>query len=77
MQSPCGLWFTQDTRNGGLPQVLTYNGTGGNFGETFVAFEQCSYNPSSDFNDALLVLQSVIPTPTTKTTWGSLKTLYR
>ncbi len=31
----------------------------------------------SDFDDAVLLLQSIAPTPAKGTSWGKLKSLYR
>jgi hypothetical protein len=75
---PNGTFFQQDGKNpGSLPQVLAFAGTGANYGETFLCFELDHYNPGVDFNDALIVVQSVVPTPTKQSTWGKIKTLYR
>jgi hypothetical protein len=43
-----------------------------------MCFEDQPYDPaSSDFDDAVLLLQSVAPTPTRSTSWGELKARYR
>ncbi len=77
IQSAGGLWFAQDSRNGGAPQILTYAGTGVNTGDWWECFEAMPYGPNASFIGAVLVLQSVIPTPTAGTTWGSVKQRYR
>jgi hypothetical protein len=77
LQGPGGTFFSQDVRNGGAPQVLTYAGTGQNAGEWWQCFEDLPYNAGADFEDAVLLLQSVVPTPASTTTWGRLKGLYR
>jgi len=75
----CGTFYSQDVRNpGNHAQVLTYLGTGTNFGDWFECFESCPYSPTaSTFTSDILVLQSVAPTPTKAHTWGALKSSYR
>ena len=80
--SPVGsAWYSQDYRNpGSTPHMLTYAGTGVNIGTWWECFEDVVYNPStSDFDDAVLLLQSVapIPVPTNGKSWGSIKADYR
>jgi hypothetical protein len=81
LQGPGGLFYSEDYRNAsGNPQVLTYGGTGVNFGDWWECFEDLPFAAGSgltDFEDAVLLLQSVIPTPSHGTTWGQLKKLYR
>jgi hypothetical protein len=79
LQGPGGLFYTQDARNGGGdPQAVTYAGTGNNSGQWWLAFEDTPYAGSDhDFNDAVLFLESVNPTPVSKTTWGALKVRFR
>ncbi len=71
--------YSQDARNGGLPQVLTYAGTGINYGEFFECFEVTPFDPNQfgEFTSSICVLQSVAPTPTRGKTWGGLKATYR
>jgi len=77
LQGPGGTFYSQDSRNGGAPQVLTYAGIS-NYGDWFECFEVAPYNPgSSTFTGCVLDLQSVIPTPTSQQSWGRLKSLYR
>ena len=79
LAGPGGTFYSQDARNaGGNPQVLTYLGTGRNFGDWWECFEDLPFAGSDhDFDDAILLLQSVAPTPTHGTSWGRLKSLYR
>ena len=70
-------YYTQDGRNGG-PQALTFAGTGANYGDWWLCFQDAIYiAPVSTFTGAVLELQSVIPTPVLGTTWGQLKATYR
>jgi hypothetical protein len=73
------LFFSQDGRNpGGKPQMLTYAGTGNNWGTWWECFEDFPYNSQfSNFAGAVLSLESVLPVPADMTTWGRLKSLYR
>ncbi|MFI5371582.1 MAG: hypothetical protein ACHQ52_08495 [Candidatus Eisenbacteria bacterium] len=78
LQGPGGTFYSQDGRNGGDPQMLTYAGTGVNFGEWWECFEDLPYlGSSADFDDAILLLQSVVPTATHAQTWGGVKSSYR
>lgn len=77
LQGPGGTFYSQDARNpGGAIHALTYAGTGQNFGDWWECFEDTSPG-DLDYNDAVLLLQSVVPTPVGSRTWGALKSLYR
>lgn len=75
IQGPGGTFFSQDFLNGGPPHMLTYAGTGRNSGDWWECFEDSPGPP--DFDDAVLMLQSVVPTPDRVHSWGSIKRLYR
>jgi hypothetical protein len=79
ISGPGGTFYSEDSRNaGGAAQILTYLGTGVNFGDWWECFEDTPFaGGDQDFDDAVLLLQSVVPTPVDGTTWGRLKTLYR
>jgi hypothetical protein len=80
LDGPGGTFYSQDARNaGGNAQMLTYLGTDANFGDWWECFEDLSVasGSDSDFDDAILLLQSIAPTPTHGTSWGKLKSLYR
>ena len=80
LMGPGGTFFSQDALNGGSPQILTYAGTGVNFGDWWECFEDLPFvqgGALTDFEDAVVLLQSVAPTPNNVTTWGHLKSLYR
>jgi len=79
LQNPSGsVRYSQDYRNSALPQVLTYAGTGANIGDWWECFEPAVYSSStSTFNGAIVLLQSMVPTPTRDRSWGSLKATYR
>ncbi len=71
-------YYSQDSRNGNNPQVLTYRGTGANASDWWECFEDAPYNaPTSIFTGVVLELQSVVPTPVVGSTWGRLKATYR
>lgn len=75
LNGPGGTFYTQDARNpGAAAYALTFAGTGINSGSWWLAFEDLG-----DFNysDCVLFLESVNPTPVSKTTWGSLKSRFR
>lgn len=79
LQGPGGTFYSQDGMNGGgAAQALTYAGTGKNFGDWWECFEDLPPAGSDrDFDDAVLLLQSVVPTPAKGTSWGALKRIYR
>lgn len=78
LDGPGGLFYSQDYRNpGGNAQILTYAGTGVNFGDWWQCFDDQPYTAGDhDFEDAVLLLQSVVPTPAHSQTWGSVKTRF-
>jgi len=79
LQGPGGLFYSQDGRNAGAKaQMLTYAGTGSNFGEWWLCFEDLAPNVTDDdYQDAVIVLESVNPVKTEPTTLGAVKALYR
>ena len=80
LQGPGGTFYSQDTRNGGNAQMVTYAGTGVNFGDWWLCIEDLPYqypNCLTDYEDAILLLQSVVPTDTKANTWGRVKAAYR
>lgn len=79
LQGPGGTFYTQDARNpAGAAQALTYAGTGINSGSWWLCFEDVPLAGSDqDYDDAVLFLESVNPTPVSKTTWGSVKARFR
>jgi len=78
LQGPGGLFFSEDSRNGNNPQVLTFAGSGNNFGDWWVCFADTHYSPSNTtFASAILLCQSIVPTPTSNKSWGQVKSGYR
>jgi hypothetical protein len=78
IKGPSGTFYSQDSRNGNSANVLTYAGTGSSLGTLWECFEESAYNSgTSDFDDAILNLQSVVTTPTKSNTWGEVKAGYR
>lgn len=79
LEGPAGTFWSQDFRNaGGKPQALAYAGTGAYAGRWWECFEDLPYGSSDvDFQDSILLLEAVVPTPARGSTWGALKSLYR
>jgi hypothetical protein len=80
ISTPGGTFFSQDGRNpGAKAQMLAYQGTGINNGEWWLCFEDLAVAAGSDqdFDDAVLILESVNPLPVQQSTWGGVKSLYR
>jgi hypothetical protein len=73
--------YSQDGRNPGLSaQMLAYQGTGINIGEWWLCFEDRAVTgggSDQDYDDAVLVLESVNPLATVPATIGGVKALYR
>lgn len=77
LQGPGGTFYSQDYRNGGVAHVLTYAGTGVNYGCWWQCIEDLPNDVSDfDFNDAVLFVESVSPVPAGKSSWGRIKSLY-
>lgn len=76
IQGPGGMWFSQDSRNGGSPQVLTYD-SAALPGDYWLCFEELPFNANSTFDGVVINVQSIRPVPTDVTTWGRLKGQYR
>lgn len=80
IQGPNGTYFTQDARNpGGKAQAVTFQGTGGNAGTWWLCFEESAVATGSDqdFDDCVILMESVNPTPVSGTSWGALKQRFR
>lgn len=78
ISGPCGTWYSQDARNP-TPQMLAYasNLTPGDY---WLCWAACPYNSNpaarSQFNEVVLNVQSVRPTPAVNSTWGNIKSQY-
>ncbi len=72
---PCGLWYSQDFRNP-APQMLSY-ASNTLPGDYWLCWSACQYNAASTFDNIVINVQSVRPTPAATTTWGKLKDSYR
>jgi hypothetical protein len=80
LAGPGGTFYSQDGRNaGGNAQVLTYAGTGINSGSWWQCFEDLPYQyPDclTDFEDAVMFVESLNPVPAHGMTWGAVKGMY-
>lgn len=77
LSGPGGTFYSEDGRNAaGVAQALMFAGTGVNFGQWWMAWEDQQAG-DRDFNDAVLLLESVAPVPTQTKSWGGVKALYR
>jgi hypothetical protein len=78
IQNGTGTYYSQDARNAGVPHVLTFAGTGVNFGSWWQCFEDLpNASTDNDFNDAVVFVESINPVPATNSSWGRIKGLYR
>ncbi|MEQ1833726.1 MAG: hypothetical protein ABL977_11780 [Candidatus Eisenbacteria bacterium] len=80
IQGPGGTFYTQDARNpGSAAQALAFPGTGGNAGTWWLCFEETAVNAGSDldYDDCVLLMESVNTTPVNNTSWGQLKRRFR
>jgi hypothetical protein len=74
-----GTVFTQDSRNpGGLARAITFQGTGANAGTWWLCWDEplAGAPGDQDFDDLVVLMESVNPTPVSKTTWGQLKSRF-
>ena len=77
---PAGTVFTQDGRNpGGLARALTFRGTGVNAGTWWLCWDEplAGAPGDQDFDDLVLLMESVNPVPVNATTWGAVKARFR
>ncbi len=77
IQNGTGTYYSQDARNSGFAHVLTFAGTGVNFGSWWQCFEDLPNNTTDwDFNDAIVFVESINPVPAAQSSWGRIKSLY-
>ena len=80
-RDPGGIGYSQDARNAGdSARMLVFKGTGDNAGNWWMCFED--NNPDDpdddrDFDDAVLFVESINPTPVARTSWSALKSRFR
>jgi hypothetical protein len=77
---PAGTVFTQDSRNpGGLARAISFQGTGVDAGTWWLCWDEPGTGGpgDQDFDDLVVLMESVNPTPVSRTTWGQLKTRFR
>jgi hypothetical protein len=75
-----GTVFTQDARNpGGLARAITFQGTGANAGTWWLCWDEplAGAPGDQDFDDLVVMCESVNPTPVSKTSWGAVKDRFR
>lgn len=90
MTTNAGTVFTQDARNpGGVAHALSFTGNGPNAGQWFLCWDElepgcgaCAAASSTtagdqDFDDLVIMMESVSPTPVSNTSWGALKRRFR
>lgn len=75
-----GTYHSHDGMNpGGKAHALAFAGTGQNKGSWWLAWEDSPIvdYANADFDDALIFMESINPTPVAQTTWGTLKARFR
>ncbi len=80
LQGPNGTFYTQDARNpAGRAQAVAFQGTGANAGTWWLCFDDAAVASGSDqdFDDCVVLMESVNPTPVSSTSWGQLKRRFR
>jgi hypothetical protein len=79
LSGPGGTFYSEDLRNGGAAQALMFAGTGRNGGDFWVCWEDLQNGGGSDmdFDDEVILIQSLQPVPATAETWGRIKAQYR
>lgn len=80
LQTPAGVSYSQDWRDGGLPQVLSYQSSF-EVCSIYQCFEAMPYAAgTSRFVDEVVDVQQMLTTcilPVRRSTWGRLKSSYR
>lgn len=79
LKNNAGTFYSHEGYNAdGKVHALVYAGTGANAGCWWMSWED-TLNPSAtaDYDDGLVFIESVNPTPVQKTTWGTLKQRFR
>ena len=80
IKSAGNTFFSHDGFNGdGKAHALAYAGTGQNTGCWWQCWEESTIANYSgaDFNDAVVFMESMNPTPVSRTTWGKVKARFR
>ncbi len=82
ISGPGGIGYSQDQRQAGgnEPRVLVFSGTGINKGNWWLCFEDndaADPDENSDYDDAILFVESINPTAVARTSWGALKSRFR
>ena len=75
-----GTVFTQDARNpGGLARAISFMGTGANAGTWWLCWDEPLPGApgDQDFDDLVVLMESVNPTPVSNTSWGQLKSRFK
>ena len=80
IKSSGNTYFSHDGFNGdGKAHALAYAGTGQNTGCWWQCWEESPIANylDADFNDAVVFMESMNPTPVSKSTWGQVKARFR
>jgi hypothetical protein len=80
LSTAAGTVFTQDSRNpGGLARAITFQGTGANAGTWWLCWDEplAGAPGDQDFDDLVVLMESVNPTPVSNSSWGELKKRFR
>jgi hypothetical protein len=80
ISGPGGTHYSEDSRNvGGAAQMVTFAGTGQNFGEWWICVEDTGVaaGGDQDFDDLIVISESVNPVKTEQVTLGRIKAMYR
>jgi hypothetical protein len=82
ISGPGGMGYSQDTRqlDQGDVRMLVFPGTGRNADGWWLCIENhdpSDPDPDPDFDDTILFIGPADPTPTSRFTWGRVKTLFR
>lgn len=79
IKNASGTYYSHEGLNAdGKVHALAYAGTGQNIGCWWLSWED-TLNPTAtaDYDDGLVFLESLNPTPVNRTTWGSVKARFR
>lgn len=73
-----GVAYTEDAKNPfGAAHALAFRGTGQNAGTWWLCWDERQGIQDQDYDDCVVLMESVNPTPVSRASWGSVKARFR
>jgi hypothetical protein len=76
VQNSNGTFYSQDERNGGLAQMLTFADQGFAY-DWYLCFQGSAATTGSTFTDAVVEAQVIVVVPARTQSWGAIKARFR